>query len=139
MKTTHSQAADGVEARYHYDFGPHKYDKDWAQIDTTQDAGYFGQWAQPFERKIVCYAEGDLTTTECDNDEEFVAELSRIAEYYLEQNCWRAIDTFNDRMTRRFLEAGARHLLYPTAIERLPADEPAGATPGAETGTPIEA
>ena len=135
MKTTHTFARPKAEDRYYYDFGPHRYDKDWAQIDTSQDAWYFGQWAQPFQRTIVCYAEGDLTTIECESDEEFVNELNRISEYYLEQNCWRGIDTVNDRMTERFIAAGARHLLYPTAIDRMTASPADKATPEGSTNT----
>ena len=33
--------------RYVYDFGLCTYEKGWAQVDTAQDASYFGTWANP--------------------------------------------------------------------------------------------
>ena len=33
--------------RYVYDFGLCRYEKGWAQIDTAQDASFFGTWADP--------------------------------------------------------------------------------------------
>lgn len=67
--------------RYVFDFGPCSYKEGFAQVDTAQDASYFGTWASPTARKIVSYAEGDVTIHEAETDEEFVAELRRIDEW----------------------------------------------------------
>ena len=49
MKTTRAFApAD----RCVYDFGPCSTANDWAQIDTAQDASYFGTWANPTKLMI---------------------------------------------------------------------------------------
>ena len=32
--------------RYVYDFGLCNHEKGWAQVDTAQDASYFGKWAK---------------------------------------------------------------------------------------------
>lgn len=67
--------------RYVYDFGPCSYEKGFAQIDTAQDASYFGTWCSPTKRAIVSYCEGDVTTTLCETDEEFVATVRQIGEW----------------------------------------------------------
>ncbi len=64
--------------RYLYDFGPCSYANGFAQIDTAQDAAYFGTWANPITLVIFTYCEGDTTHQQCDSIEEFVAELRRI-------------------------------------------------------------
>lgn len=33
--------------RYVYDFGKCSYAKGWAQVDTRQDASYYGTWDEP--------------------------------------------------------------------------------------------
>ena len=45
--------------RYIFDFKLCTTGKGWAQVDTEQDASYFGTWANPFELKVVSYTEGD--------------------------------------------------------------------------------
>ena len=67
-----------VEDRYHYDFGRCSLCNGWAQVDTGQDASYFGTWANPTERKIFAYVEGDTIETTCDTDEEYAAELREL-------------------------------------------------------------
>ena len=32
--------------RYTYDFGLCSFEKGWAQVDTAQDASYFGTWTR---------------------------------------------------------------------------------------------
>lgn len=64
--------------RYRYDFDLCTCARGWAQVDTAQDASWFGTWASPAERTILNFAEGDVTRTVCDTDEEFVAALLEI-------------------------------------------------------------
>ena len=52
--------------RYGFDFGPCSTANGFAQIDTRQDASYYGTWCSPAARTIVNYCEGDVTTTVCD-------------------------------------------------------------------------
>lgn len=66
-------------SRYRFDSGPCSYAKGYAQVDTRQDASYFGTWTSPAERKIVCYAEGDVTTQTADTDAEYVAAIRELA------------------------------------------------------------
>ena len=56
--------------RYTYDFGSCCYEKGWAQVDTAQDASYFGTWANPTRLMIFSYCEGDTTLREAGSPEE---------------------------------------------------------------------
>ena len=51
--------------RYVFDFGLCSYENGWAQVDTAQNASYFGTWADP-------------TLKEAASPEEFAAELREI-------------------------------------------------------------
>jgi hypothetical protein len=46
--------------RYRYDFNLCSCARGWAQVDTAQDASWFGTWGSPTERTILNFAEGDL-------------------------------------------------------------------------------
>lgn len=72
MKTTTEFApAD----RYVYDFGLCSTEKGFAQVDTSQDASYYGTWANPFKLMLICYCEGDVTLQTADTPAEFVEAL----------------------------------------------------------------
>ena len=78
MKTTREFApAD----RYLYDFGLCSYENGWAQVDTAQDAAYFGTWANPTRLLIFSYCEGDTTLLEAEAPGEFVAALRQIGDW----------------------------------------------------------
>jgi hypothetical protein len=65
-----------------------RYECDWTllkqgffQIDTDQDASYYGNWINP-ERKIkVSFIEGDLIIIKYDNDQEMIQDLKECDEY----------------------------------------------------------
>lgn len=61
--------------RYHFDFGRCSYENGFAQIDTRQDASYYGQWCNPTTLTIVSYMEGDVTISQAESAEEFCAAL----------------------------------------------------------------
>ena len=42
--------------RYTYDFGLCSYENGWAQVDTAQDASYFGTWANPTRLMILSFS-----------------------------------------------------------------------------------
>jgi hypothetical protein len=64
--------------RYFYDFGLCSYENSWAQVDTAQDASYFGTWASPTRLMIFSYCEDDTTLKEAVSPEEFAGELREI-------------------------------------------------------------
>ena len=63
---------------YTFDFGRCSYEKGWTQVDTAQDASYFGIWANATRWMIFSYCEGDTTLKEAASPEEFAAELRDI-------------------------------------------------------------
>ena len=68
-----------VEDRYHFDFNACNIKKGFAQIDDRQDAPYYGQWANPAERKYVSYCEGDVMIMTFDNDAEFAEFIRKLS------------------------------------------------------------
>ena len=68
--------------RYYYDFEECTPDKGWVQYDTSQDAWYFGVWVNVKDRKVLTYAEGDVTLVECPDDDHLRAELKKMGECY---------------------------------------------------------
>lgn len=68
--------------RYYFDFGRCK---GWKQFDTSQDAWYFGVWVNMEDRKILTYAEGDITEITCFSEESFLAELKEMSRFYGKQ------------------------------------------------------
>ncbi len=64
--------------RYTYDFGLCSYENGGAQVDTAQDASYFGIWANPIRLMIFSYCEGDTTLKEAASPEELATELCEI-------------------------------------------------------------
>jgi hypothetical protein len=63
---------------YIYDFGLCSCENGRVQVDTTQDASYFGTWANPIRLMIFSYCEGDTTLKAAASPEEFAVELREI-------------------------------------------------------------
>lgn len=70
--------------RYTYDFGICSFSNGFSQIDTGQDAWYYGNWANPFRLIVFSYCEGDCYATICDTVEEFRNEILAIKKYIIE-------------------------------------------------------
>ena len=98
-------------SRYYFDFGDCSLSNGFAQIDTEQDAEYFGMWANPFSLTIVSYIEGDVYRTTCDNEEEFIEEIKKIAKFH--STDFRGIDCGTiDKIEERFKELGLEEYLH---------------------------
>lgn len=78
--------------RYRFDFHACKLSNGWAQLDTRQDASYYGNWISPGERKLVSYCEGDVTVTTCDDDAEFAAYVNEAVAWHTERGYFIGID-----------------------------------------------
>lgn len=78
--------------RYVYDFTYCTVAKGWAQVDTKEDAHYYGTWANPEKGFIFNYAEGDLSLTMCDTPQEFVAEMRSLQDWAQKQGIWKGVD-----------------------------------------------
>lgn len=79
-------------SRYLFDFSQCHYKNGWAQVDTKQDAPYYGIWANPLTLKIASYCEGDITVTVCANEDEFVLEMRKLIEWHSERGYFIGID-----------------------------------------------
>jgi len=100
--------------RYEFDFGMCSSKNGWAQLDTSQDASYFGTWANPNTLEIFSYMEGDITHKTADNADEFKAEILEIADWNTEVFGGKfAIDGMcNDLIIQGFISLGLGHLLH---------------------------
>lgn len=100
--------------RYYFDFEECSYDNGFAQVDTGQDAWYFGTWANPETLTIVCYCEGDVTRRTADDEAEFAAELREIKSWNEQHgHGFKGIDPgFGQEMRTRFEQLGVGDLLH---------------------------
>lgn len=100
--------------RYHFDFGQCSYENGFAQIDSRQDASYYGQWCSPTALTIVSYAEGDVTISQAESPAEF-AEAMRKTEAWHTKNdgspC-RIDPGFDPAMTAAFESLGLGDMLH---------------------------
>lgn len=100
-------------ARYEFDFKRCRSQDGWAQIDTAQDAWYFGQWANPSKFQIFCYSEGDCCMTTASSPEEFTAEIRRMAKWSIDAGWGFKIDGMcQDPIIKAFQSLGLNDLLH---------------------------
>ena len=100
--------------RYVYDFRVCTPSKGFAQVDTGQDASYFGTWANPEKLVIVCYCEGDVTTELAETPEEFVAAMRNLKKWN-EDNGHRfiGVDPMGvEAIKARFITLGLAEMLH---------------------------
>jgi len=101
------------EERYTYDFGDCNYKSGWAQVDTTQDASYFGTWANPITRQMFSYCEGDTCLTTAETDDEFVQIVRECIEWNQKNETWKGIDGMcQENIISRFNELGLGEYLH---------------------------
>ena len=100
--------------RYLYDFGICSIKNGFAQVDTSQDASYFGTWADPIRLIIFSYLEGDCITQTFQRQEDFAREIRNIKRFNNE-NGFRFIGIdpgFNETLKVAFVNIGLRDLLH---------------------------
>ena len=71
-----------IGSRYVFDFNYFTRDIGWKQFNTEKDASYFGIWVHEKDRRIVTYAEGDLTEVICPDLEGFTKEIRSMEVFY---------------------------------------------------------
>ena len=79
------------EDRYIFDFAPEFLDE-WTQLDTDQDAPYFGVWVNKSKRLVLTYCEGDVSLVICEDDEHFDAEVGSLCRYYTAAPAFKIFD-----------------------------------------------
>ena len=103
--------------RYAYDLDHCPPRDGWLQVDTAQDAWYYGTWTNPDRLEIVQYAEGDTTRIVCEDADDYVRELRELHAWNVEAGHWKGIDPglgkLRDHACRRLAELGLSDLLHP--------------------------
>ena len=100
--------------RYEFDFGECSPSLGFAQIDTCQDAPYFGIWTNPTTLTTVQYMEGDLTREIAESVDEYIEHI-REMKTYMEKFGRRFIGIdpmLNSETENRFKEIGLGDLLH---------------------------
>ena len=99
--------------RYVYDFGACSITKGYAQVDTGQDASYYGTWANPETLTVVNYCEGDVCVRIADTPQEFVEELRTIKQWNEENgHGFLGIDAGLGDLPDKFRAIGLGDLLH---------------------------
>ena len=99
--------------RYKYDTGLCSLKNGFSQIDTEQDAPYYGTWANPKKFIIVNYCEGDVCITTCESKEEFIQEIMECKRWNDEAGHGFAIDPgWNKSDGDPWREIGLGNLLH---------------------------
>ena len=99
--------------RYYFDRKLCSVEKGFAQVDTAQDAPYFGIWANPVSLTIVTYCEGDVTTQKAENTGEFVEEIRKLKEFYDNASRFIGIDCcLSKEIEARFAQLGLADLCH---------------------------
>jgi hypothetical protein len=100
--------------RYHFDAGQCSFSNGWAQVDSPQDAWYYGVWANPTTLQVFSYVEGDCILCSAESPEEFAAEVRRIDGWNREhQGKGIMLDTFlKPDLDAAFVALGLADYLY---------------------------
>lgn len=103
-----------MTSRYAFDAGACSLKNGFAQVDTSQDACYFGLWANPETFTVISYCEGDITKQQAATAEEFVEEIRKIKAWHEETGLkFLGIDAWpNKTLEQRFVDLGLGDLLH---------------------------
>jgi len=108
--------------RYAFDFNMCRSSKGYAQLETSEDASYFGNWVNFRDYKIVSYCEGDITIESCDTKEEFKKLLKKTVDFYkFDQENFKGIDLLcNEKIINDFNKLGLdkKYYLHKSDYER---------------------
>lgn len=108
-----TRGSDRDNERYYYDCGPCSLAKGWAQIDTDQDAYYFGAWANPVELKIFTFSEGDTAMAEYPDTSSFAAALRQWLASCSQLGRRYMVDPGRRSLAAAFVQRGAADCIYP--------------------------
>jgi hypothetical protein len=87
----------------------------WAQIDTWQDASYFGVWTNPARMEIFSYAEGDTCLEKCTDAADYVDAVKRCISFYEHPRQPCRIDVFESRfpeIAKAFRDLGLGEFIH---------------------------
>jgi hypothetical protein len=93
--------------RYRYDWDKCTAKDGWAQLDTDQDASYYGNWVNPITLQLFSYTEGDTCRITCETKEEFKKEVFKALLWHHDNGYHPQIDTMcNKAIYNAFKEMG---------------------------------
>ena len=100
--------------RYYFDFGECSHHLGYAQVDTSQDAPYFGIWTNPTTLTTVSYVEGDVYRNIAESVDEYIAFIRELkADYEAMGTKIIGIDPMLDEgIENRFKEIGLGDMLH---------------------------
>lgn len=100
-------------SRYTYDTG---LPADFAQLDTSEDASYYGNWASAKRLTLFSYCEGDCTTTICETVEEFRQQINDFQAFCARIGYeFKGIDPgwiHSDELLQPWRDCGLAHLIH---------------------------
>jgi len=95
--------------RYHFDWKL----KGYSQVDTNQDAWYYGHWANPFKFRLIGYVEGDVSIQTAPNKEEFIDLMRSTAKWFKDNDDELKIDCLlNEKTEQAWKDLGLADLLH---------------------------
>jgi hypothetical protein len=108
-----TSANDFMGDRYKYDFSICTLDKGWAQLDTRQDASYYGNWINPLTFELFSYCEGDITHIQCNDEGDFYSTVVRFCNWHKDHGYFIGIDGMcNQQIIDAFTQMGLGDLLH---------------------------
>ena len=112
MKTI-EEFMENIE-RYYFDFGECSHHLGYAQVDTSQDAPYFGIWTNPTNLNTVSYIEGDVYRNIAESVQEYVEFIRKLkADYEKMGTKILGIDPMLDaKISDRLKEIGLGDLIH---------------------------
>ena len=113
MTVTITRGTDHDGNRYDYDSA---LPRDFAQLDTSEDASWYGNWASAKRLKLFSYCEGDTTLTVCETVEEFRQQLEEFQAFCARIGYeFRGIDpgwVHTEEILQPWRDAGLSHLIH---------------------------
>lgn len=105
--------------RYQYDSDLCSYEKGWVQIDTNQDASYYGHWCNLESLQFFSFVEGETTLFEYESIEEFKQALVEQRDFHLQDGRW-SIDVSGIEKAK-YIELGFATSVYQANEPNEPA------------------
>jgi hypothetical protein len=85
----------------------------FAQIDSAQDASYYGNWADPVRLILFSYIEGDCQTVQCETELEFKEQIYKVCDWLRLHNTLYGIDPgIKQESKDRWVALGLSDLLH---------------------------
>lgn len=97
-----------------FDVGMCSRDKGWVRCETRKDASYYGIWANPTERAVFSYVEGDTRYRKAESIDEFQSMMRLEKTWHVEHGGYWLIDVeLHPKIRQAFVEQGLSDVLDP--------------------------